>query len=110
MRSKRNIDVFGDNNCRFELNKPVQIRNLSTDLTASIQGAEFFPNPLNSLSNLLCNGCESTDKITVWSIDGKQIGTFTLRALQNQNLSKGVYLIQITNRSNAPLQKLIIGE
>jgi hypothetical protein len=110
MRSKRNIDVFGDNNCRFDLNKPVQIRNLSTDLTAGIKGAEFFPNPLNSLSDLLCNGCESTDKIDVWSIDGKQIGTFTLRALQNQNLSKGVYLIQITNRSNAPLQKLILGE
>jgi hypothetical protein len=110
MRSKRNIDVFGDNNCRFELNKPVQIRNLSNDLTAGIKVAEFFPNPLNSLSDLLCNGCESTDKITVWSIDGKQIGTFTLRALQNQNLSKGIYLIQITNRSNAPLQKLIIGE
>ncbi len=110
MRSKRNIDVFGDNNCRFDFNKPVQIRNLSTDLTAVIKVAEFFPNPLHSLSDLLCNGCQSTDNIAIWSIDGNQIGTFTLRGLQNQNLSKGIYLIRIANRPNAPLQKLILGE
>lgn len=110
MRSKRNIDVFGENNCRFELIKSIQIRNLTTHLNALNVTPEFFPNPINRISELLCNGCESSDMIKVWSIDGKQIGTFTLRALQNQNVSKGIYLVRIVNRPNAPLQKIIIGE
>lgn len=110
MHSKRNIDVFGDDNCRFELNKSIQIRNLSNHSTSINMVPEFFPNPLSSLSDLGCNGCEASDVIEIWSIDGKQIGTFTLDALQNQNVSNGIYLIQITNRPNAPLQKLIIGE
>ena len=110
MRSKRYIDIFGDNNCRFELNKPIQIRNLSSHSTAVNNDPVFFPNPLNSLSELLCNGCEASDNIEIWSIDGKQIGTFTLQALQNQTVSNGIYLIRISNRPNAPMQKLILGE
>ena len=110
MRSKRYIDVFGDNNCRFELNKPIQIRNLSNHSTAVNNDPVFFPNPLNSLSELLCNGCEASDNIEIWSIDGKQIGTFTLQALQNQTVSNGIYLIRISNRPNASMQKLILGE
>ncbi len=110
MRSKRYIDIFGDNNCNFELIKPIQIRNLSNHSTAVNNDPVFFPNPLNSLSELLCNGCEASDNIEIWSIDGKQIGTFTLQALQNQTVSNGIYLIRISNRPNAPMQKLILGE
>lgn len=110
MRSKRNIDVFGENNCRFEFNKSIQIRNLRNYFNAITSAPEFFPNPLSNLSELLCNGCELSDVLQIWSVDGKQIGTFTLRGLQDQNVSKGIYLIRMVNRPNAPLQKLIIGE
>ena len=70
---------------------------------------KLYPNPANQYFKLNIN----TEKVIIYSINGKKIkhfsGDFTTNKIFNiQDLSKGVYLIEIKNKEGKAYKKLLI--
>ena len=68
-----------------------------------------YPNPTTGEFNISVNEDLIGSKITVYNIVGQKIKDFTLDVLiTNQNLDKGMYLLEIEKDNNKTTRKLIV--
>jgi hypothetical protein len=73
----------------------------------------IFPNPTNGMINVVINGINNAD-LTIYTLQGQMVYAETLNAatrnkqLDLSYLSKGIYMIRISDKKNNIIKKLIL--
>ena len=106
----------------FDYNPPIITNTFETKFVQSLRNSDFnttdfviYPNPTNSLVTIsLQNSTENINSITIINILGKKVKeiantTSSEINVDVSNLSKGIYLVEITTESNLKtIKKLVI--
>ena len=105
----------------FDSNPAIVTNTFNTEFVASLSNASFtdnniliYPNPAHNLVQInLQNTTETLESITIYDVLGKTINKITNLStnqvsLDVSNLSKGVYLVEITSEHNLKLIKKLI--
>ena len=70
---------------------------------------KMYPNPTSGNFTIEIKEELTGSKVVVYNIIGQKVKDFTLEALQtNQNLSKGIYLLEIAKEGTKITKKLIV--
>ena len=74
---------------------------------------KIFPNPTTGMTNIMVNGIDGNAVLNIYSLLGQSVFTKNLNGnlkteLDLTNLTKGIYLVKISNENANILRKLII--
>lgn len=105
----------------FDYNPPIITNEFQTEFVQSLKTTDFdssnfvlYPNPTNSNINVsLLNSSEAINSLEIYDLLGKKIKEVLNSSSNNVNidvsdLSKGVYLVQITTQSDLKITKKLI--
>ncbi len=104
-------DEYGNvSTCNFEL---IVLSVLGVNDNSLEAGVTLYPNPANSLVNLVNRTNISLEQMVIFDIHGKQVNKIDLRGMQSEkaidvsSLSAGVYVIQIIGDKSSTVKRLI---
>ena len=89
-----------------------QNRGVLNSVEQNIEGLSIYPNPVNSGQNVISitSKRNAIKHIEFYDVLGKRIFTSNIigRELNISNLSKGVYILKITENAKSETRKLVI--
>jgi hypothetical protein len=105
----------------FDTNPAIITNTFTTEFTAALANASFgfenfvlYPNPTNSFIQVnLQNTTELLENVIIYDVLGKTVKTISANnsnemKVDVSNLSKGVYLVEITTQSDLKITKKLV--
>ena len=108
MISKNRDTLFNLNECIYESIQNETIRNLDNSRVDKKKTPLLTPNPVKGLFQLRCANCIPSDKFSIYAINGKLYGTFTIEEMKTIRLSNGLYVFIHNGENSQTIQKIQI--